>query len=217
MCCLFSLLFRFVLTIIKGMENMEAVNIRFPALACTSASTSYRMTVNMELPASELIILMQLPWKFWTAEVSVQKIFAPFRKHTRISFFSSIKLTSLSPKEQRKVCCDFIMSMVYHYFYVIWLFLLKIFGWVYHTMTITEKCKTSNLFLPTFYAVDIDPKIPTFWWFTFFQLIVNFVENPIRPCMQISWKTCTGFYHQNWHRWLHNALVQVTSLHLLHL
>lgn len=85
------------------MENMEAVNIRLPAPACTSACTSCRMTVNLELPASELIISMQLPWKFWPAEVSAQTIFALFRKHTRISFFSPIRLTRPSPKEQRKV------------------------------------------------------------------------------------------------------------------
>lgn len=42
------------------MENMEAVNIRLPAPACMSASTFYMMTVNLELPAKELIILTQL-------------------------------------------------------------------------------------------------------------------------------------------------------------
>lgn len=43
------------------MESMEAANIKFPAPACMSASTSYRMTVNLERPARELIILMHLP------------------------------------------------------------------------------------------------------------------------------------------------------------
>lgn len=133
----FFFLPRFVPTIIRETENTEAVNIRLNAPVCMSASTSYRMTVNLELLASGLILLMQLPRKFWMAEVSVRKMYAPFRKHTKTSFFSAVKLKSPSPEEQRKVWPSLmwfyllfifliIMAMVYHYHVFMIIFLKRV-------------------------------------------------------------------------------------------
>lgn len=117
---------RFVPTIIRETENTEAVNIRLNAPACMSASTSYRMTVNLELLASALILLMQLPRKFWMAEVSVRKMYAPFRRHTKTSFFSAVKLKSPSPEEQRKVWLS-----------LMWLFFINFFNHHGHGLSLS--------------------------------------------------------------------------------